>query len=230
MKPWSLPSLFTLALAGALTLPLAAAFPPAAPRTPDWKAIAGTYPQGGTLASLEELAILHWLQDTRTRADVARAVSEGKPDLGLFLAAIGSGADSSAFPATKAMLRAAKEDLKQVVHDLKISFARLRPYVTDPTLIPAFPDDTSFSCPSRHATEGKVFADLLAQVDPGDQAALEEEGKLIGSDRAMASVHWPSDVTAGQRLGAAFAAFWVALPGNAQWVQDASQEWQAKVR
>ena len=46
-----------------------------------------------------------------------------------------------------------------------------------------------------------------------------------GDDRAMAGVHWPSDVLAGQRLGQIFAAYWLGLPENAQMIQDASAEW-----
>jgi len=200
-----------------------ASFAPAG--APDWTAIAGSYPRLGTLEAQEEAAIMLWLQNIRTRADLARAGVENHPDLACFLDAVGSSWGASAYPATKAMLKQAKEDLKPVVAGLKASFARPRPYVTDPALTPALPDDGSFAFPSKHAAEGDLFAALLIQLDPADQTALAEEGKLIGDDRALAGVHWPSDVESGQRLGKAFAAYWSALPENGQLLQDAGAEW-----
>jgi membrane-associated phospholipid phosphatase len=87
------------------------------------------------------------------------------------------------------------------------------------------PPDGSFAFPSKHATEGVLFASILVQLDPPDQAALLEEGRLIGDDRTMAGLHWPSDVTAGQRLGKAYAAYWLALPENGGMLQAAYGEW-----
>jgi hypothetical protein len=200
---------------------------PAAQAAPDWPAIAGTYPQLGSLPSREELAIMHWLQDTRTRADVARADVESHPDLDGFLGALGGSADASDYPATVALLKQAKDDMKPVVKALKAQFGRPRPFVSDTTLAPALPEAESCSFPSKHATEGILFASLLSQLDPADQATLLEEGGLIGNDRVMAGLHWPSDVAAGQRLGKAFAAYWLGLPENAGLLEDAAAEWNA---
>jgi membrane-associated phospholipid phosphatase len=208
-----------LALAWAAVLPLRAG-----QAAPDWAAVAGAYPAAGTLRAQEEAAILLWLQGARTRADVGRVQAEGHPDLALFLGAIGSSC-ASAYPATRDLLRRAREDLKPVVAGLKARFARPRPHVTDPALTPALPDDDTCSFPSKHAALGALYAALLARLDPADQAALAEEGRLIGDDRALAGLHWPSDVEAGQRVGAAFAAYWAGLPENGGLVQDAASEW-----
>jgi hypothetical protein len=214
--------LFILALAGAHLFPLRSAEPAL---VPDWTAVVGTYPALGTLPSQEELAILHWLQDTRTPADVARCDSENKPGLENFLQALGSPMDPSAFPATQAMLHQAKEDLKPVVAALKAGFNRPRPYAVDATLAPALPGDGMPSFPSHHATLGALLADLMSRLDPADQDTLVTEGGLIGDDRVVAGLHWPSDVVAGQRLGKVFAAYWLASPGNWQYLQDAEAEW-----
>jgi acid phosphatase (class A) len=217
--------LLTLSLAWAQPSLLAAAQAFAAAVEPDWVAIAGTYPALGSPQSKEELTTMHWLQNTRTQADVARAWVETHPDLALFLTALGSGMDTSNFPATAALLKQAKEDLKPIVANLKNSFNRPRPYVIDPTLIPALAQDGSPSFPSKHAALGILFADLLTLLDPADQGGFAREGKLIGDDRVMAGLHWPSDDTAGQRLGKAFASYWLTRPGNGQMLQDAAAEW-----
>ena len=214
-----------LALLLAQPSPLAAGQASALAAEPDWVAIAGTYPSLGTAQSRAELATMHWLQDTRTPADVARADVESRPDLACFLTALGTGMDASNFPATRALLRQAERDLKPVVASLKARYDRLRPYVVDPTLVPALPEDGKPSFPSKHAALGTLFATLLIQLDPADRDALAGEGKLIGDDRVMAGLHWPSDDTAGQRLGKAFASYWLAWPGSAQMLQDAAWEW-----
>jgi len=211
---------FTLAYASAAALAAA----------PDWPAIAGVYPALGTPASRTELATMHWLQDTRTGADVARADRESDPDLACFLDALGAPWDPGAFPATTAMLKQAKRDLKPIVADLKLRFDRPRPYVVDPTLAPALPEDGKPSFPSKHAALGTLFANLLIRLDPADRDALARKGRLIGDDRVMAGLHWPSDDLAGQRLGQAFAGYWLTLPGNARMLGDAAGEWSGAAR
>lgn len=206
-----------LALACASVLALAA--------DPDWPAVAGTYPALGTPESRMELETMHRLQDTRTPADVARAGRESHTDLACFLDALGSSRDPEGFPATTAMLEQAKGDLKPIVAELKRRFDRPRPYVADPTLVPAFHGDGKPSFPSRHSAVGALFASLLSRLDPADREALEREGRLIGDDRVMAGLHWPSDDLAGQRLGRAFADHWLTLPGNARMLLDAAGEW-----
>jgi hypothetical protein len=212
----------------ACTLVLSAAAPAPAPTVwsaePDWGAVVGGYPAPGSPAAREELATLHRLQDQRTPADVDRILRESHPDLGLFLDAIG-GPDPSDDPATGALLQQAKRDLKPVVAALKDRFRRIRPFQADPTLHPALDPDGSFSFPSKHAALGAMFAELLIRLDPADAEALAGEGRLIGADRVLAGLHWPSDVRAGQYLGAAFARDWLTRPDLAWMVRDAAAEW-----
>ena len=217
-----LPSLISLVL---LALVWLAPAPLRAAADPDWTSIVGGYPTIGSIPFQQELAIMHWLQDTRTPVDVARAGAESDPDLALFLDALGYGGDPSAYPGTVTLLKQAKRDLKPLVADLKQHFRRARPYVTDPTLAPALAEDDKYSFPSKHAALGNLFAALLIRLDPGDRDILAREGKLIGDDRVMAGLHWPSDDLAGQGLGKAFADYWLGLPGNGQMLQDAVGEW-----
>jgi len=215
------PFLPALLLTWAWVMPLGA-FQPAAP---DWVAVVGTYPALDTPASRRELAFMHRLQATRTPRDVARAEAGSRPDLGYFLDALGSPLDPEGMPGTVALLRQARRDLKPVVAQLKADFARPRPYTVDATLDPALPTDGSFSFPSKHAALGVLYGSLLSLLDPPDRDALMREGRRIGDDRVMAGLHWPSDDVAGQRLGQAFATWWLALPENTRMLQDAAGEW-----
>ena len=67
---------------------------------------------------------------------------------------------------------------------------------------------------------------LPAQFRPADGQAIRERGALIGNDRAMAGLHWPSDVQAGQRLGRAYATWWINQPEHRQLIVAAcGAEW-----
>jgi hypothetical protein len=187
---------------------------------PDWAAVVGPYPQPGTLEAREDLAIVLWLQRSRTAADVNRARSEGTPSLGCFahdlkpgLGAGGSmtGAvlELSAYPRTAELLAEAKADMIPVVMSLQTLFARPRPFVAFPAVAPALPLPSTFSYPSCHAAVGALYAQILAQFVPMNREIIVERGALLGDDRVLGGVHYPSDVTAGQKLGKAFATSWI---------------------
>jgi membrane-associated phospholipid phosphatase len=216
-----------------------AAAPPQDTPAPDWMAVVGPYPQPGTPTALAEVAILSWLQRTRTQADVSRALSEAHPSLGCFaavltpsssLAASGhaaAGISLADYPMTQALLAQARTDLEPILAGLQNTFARPRPYVSFPALTPAIPAEAGPSYPSSHAVLGVVYARILSQFVPPDRNALLGVGALLGTDRVLAGVHWPSDVEAGQRLGQAFADYWINQPLNRQAIKDCCcHEWR----
>ncbi|MDR3670045.1 MAG: hypothetical protein P4L36_04335 [Holophaga sp.] len=226
---WS--SLFTLALVGASFSPLSAA----APVEPDWLAVVGLYPQPGTVTAQSELAIMLWLQNSRTAQDVARARSETTPSFGCFAGAVHPGVTASAtprpveiadFPRTAALLEQAREDVTPLLESLGNTFLRPLPVQSFPAVAPVLPEPVGFAYPSRHATLGVLYAQILCQLDPDDHVAICAAGNLLGTDRVLGGVHYPSDVEAGQRLGKAFATWWIDQPGHLQLFQAACGEWQ----
>jgi acid phosphatase (class A) len=72
--------------------------------------------------------------------------------------------------------------------------------------------EESFSYPSGHATRGVLAARVLAELAPARRAELLRLGEQVGYDRVVGGVHYPSDVLAGQRLGAALADELLARP------------------
>jgi hypothetical protein len=109
---WSrLSPIFALSLACA-SLPLSAQA-----AEPNWLSVVGLYPQPATVQAQSEVAILLWLQVSRTAQDEARADSERTPSLGCFLdvlqtpgyaSAPGRSLDLSQFPRTAAVLDQAR--------------------------------------------------------------------------------------------------------------------------
>jgi acid phosphatase (class A) len=216
-----------LALAWPAVLPLLAAPPAAVALEPDWAALAGTFPQPGTRQADEELAIMLWMQRIRTHADVERAKAEVMVALPTFGDVLGPRFDAAAHPRTAALLDLVRKDAHSVVGPLKDRFARPRPFMAFPAVTPVVPREATFSFPSGHAFLGGVYGAVLAELVPARREALLERGSLIGNDRVLAGMHWPSDVDAGHRLGAAFAAHWLSAPAHRKLVEDVrAAEWR----
>ena len=233
MKAFTWLPAVALALACAGSAPLAAC-PLLTLDEPNWPAVVGTYPQGGTPAALGEQAVLFWLQRSRTAQDVARAQGEDTPSFGCYARDIhlgpgaglqDGGVDFRDFPRTQAVLDHARQDLWPVLQSLQATFARPRPYTVFQGLQPALPVSAGPSYPSVHAVLGCFFACIIAQYDPADKPALEATGQLIGTDRVLGGVHYPSDVDAGQRLGHVYATWWINQ--HLSLIQTACGEWNA---
>ena len=217
-----------LALLGPLTFtPLAAQAPATMAVDRDWVSFLGDCPHPGSEALAGDLAILLWLQRTRTGEDVTRAEREVIARVGLFSAVTAVDLESARMPLTRALLEEASRDLRRVTGSLKQHFARPRPYDADARITPAVGLEHSFSYPSGHAAWGAVEAALLAELEPSRKDAILEYGMLLGNDRAMAGVHFPSDVVAGQRLGVALAALWLQEPEHRRQLEGARvAEWR----
>ena len=166
-----------------------------------------------------------WLQRTRTSADVVRATAEVNMSLDNFADLLGPGISVAAHPRTVALLDKARRDSWHASGSLKEKFKRPRPYLSCNDLTPAVHRETSFSYPSGHATLGVVYGRLLAELCPARKDAILERGLLIGNDRTTAGVHWPSDVDAGHKLGAAYAEFWMASKDHQKLIAEARGEW-----
>jgi acid phosphatase (class A) len=211
------------------TVPYPAAPAPALADHPDWAALVGPPPAEGSPQDAQDLATLLRLQANRTADDVDRI--RGGEGLGLaaFAAALGDGLDPGRCPLTDHLLAKAGKDIKAVVEDLKTCFARPRPCLAHPEVVPVTPCHDGFSYPSFHAARGVLFAGLLADLAPHRAPDLQARGLQIGSDRALGGFHHPSDVKAGQTLGAAFLAYWLRHPKHIRLLEEARRnEWNGQ--
>jgi len=216
--------LLSLALICASAAPRAAAQVATVTAQPNWLMVVGPYPQPGTLQSQEELAVMIWLQRARTQQDVTRAAGESHPNLACFNGAVMPTLLQDK-PRTAALLDMARRELYPIVTMLKDSFNRPRPYLTYPVLTPALPMELGGSYPSGTAATGTLYAHILSQFQRDNRDMIMERGALIGNDRTMAGMHWPSDVAAGQALGHAFATFWINQPEHKQLFKACCSEW-----
>ncbi len=195
----------------------------------EWAAFLGAPP---TIASDEgkaDLAIVLWHQRTRTQPEIQRALSEVKLSVGAYATAAGVSLNAVQYPMTTALIDKVGKDIKAVTDSLKKHFMRPRPYQADARVQPAIERETSPSYPSGHATRGLVFALVLAELAPDHREALLAQGRLVGVDRVIGGVHYPSDIESGQRLALKLAVNWLADTQNRNLVESVrAAEWSAK--
>jgi len=172
------------------------------------------FPAAGTPAAQVDTAVVFWAQRTRTAAAVAKAKAEVVLGPGAYAEALGQPLEAHTRPRTCALFAEVALELKGLTDPLKKQFARPRPYDADPQVQPAIDREPSFSYPSGHATRGLAFAMILAELAPDRRTAILEAGHQVGVNRVIGGVHYPSDIEAGQRLGADWARKWLASPGN----------------
>jgi hypothetical protein len=145
------------------------------------------------------------MQERRTAEEIKRCKSEEKVTPFVFSEILGDSFNPKNLPTTAQLFLKATTESTEVAQAAKDKYARVRPPVADPRIHPCVTLEKTGSFPSGHATRGVVWATLLSEIFPDKRDALMARGKLIGQDRALAGMHYPSDVSAGQKLGAAIA-------------------------
>ena len=146
-----------------------------------------------------ELTYLRQLKTRRTPAGVAAADQldlHGKIDIwDQYVAQEPAGA----FPADR--LRELRKLLARATKAAKALYARPGPRVRAPDLAPGSFDPSKTSYPSSHATFAYAQAALLAQASPDQAEQFLARAAQIVYSRLYVAGHYPSDVTAGAKLG-----------------------------
>ena len=169
----------------------------------DAKAIMGDPPAVDSDEHRGEIAIMQYLQNHRTKEEIARCVSEEEVTVFAFSTVLGDMFHAENYPLTAALMKEVYDQTKSVSAAGKDIWKRPRPAIENANIKPCVKPEKSYSYPSGHATRGVVWATLLAEIYPDKKDELMARGMQIGSDRSLAGMHWPSDVAAGQKLGVA---------------------------
>ena len=171
-----------------------------------------------------EVATLLYWQAKRTTLDVARCRSEENVTVFTFADVLGDGFNAHALPIMEALMDRVYVDARLVSNAAKLKWNRVRPPLAIPGLRPCVELEKTPSYPSGHATRGVMWAILLGEIFPDQKDALMARGRLIGQDRVIAGMHYPSDVEAGQKLGQAIAEKLLADPDFRYVLQEAKNE------
>lgn len=175
------------------------------PADVDWEKILSGPPAVGSDEEKQEIAkILEW-QEKRTPTDVTRCKSEEEADPFIFSGALGDKFKAETLPLTATMLKGVQGDIKAITTLAKAKWERKRPPYVDDRIKPCVKIEENGSYPSAHAVRGVVWSRILAEIFPAKKDELLKRGLLMGEDRVIAGIHFPSDVAAGQKLGDAIA-------------------------
>ena len=190
----------------------------------DWQTILTGPPAPGSDTEKAEIATLLQWQNKRTASDIARCKSEEKADPFIFSDVLGDKFIEKNLPETQALLKQVQGDIKNFTDLAKGKWERKRPPYVDDRIKPCVKLEENGSYPSAHAVRGIVWSRILAEIFPDKKDALLKRGLLMGEDRVIAGIHFPSDVEAGQKLGNAIADKLLADPKFKPSMETAKQE------
>jgi acid phosphatase (class A) len=183
----------------------------------DAEALIGPPPEVGSATFEEEMAVVLWMQLTRTPEQIAFVQ---KPlNIERFTLILGDSLLTIDGRELKAAIDAVISEVRDEYDALKAVFDYPRPFLVSLDVEPVVDPRPVASYPSGHAIRSIIFARLLAEVFPEHRQALMELAEQIGYGRVLAGVHYPLDVLHGQKLANAYADVIVAQPAFKQALQ-----------
>lgn len=183
----------------------------------DITALVPSPPAVGSAPFKEQMAVVLWLQRTRTPAQIEFVRKE--LDVARFAPLLGDDLILVDGIELKRTIDAAISEVRAEYDALKDKYDLPRPFVVNDAVQPVTDARPVASYPSGHSTRAIVYARLLAEIFPARREALMEFAHQVGYGRVIAGVHYPIDVLAGQRLGNAFADAIIAQPAFAEAVK-----------
>lgn len=172
-------------------------------------------PAAASQQARDEMAELKAIAARSTPDQIAFAARDAKdehPDM--FNSALGF--DIGKYPVTSALLNSVAEEEEADSKPAKNYFHRMRPYAADKSLktcVPVKPGKSIYSSyPSGHATLAFAMAEVLAALIPDKAQAILARASQFAENRLVCSVHYRSDIAAGQQFGTIMALRLMDLP------------------
>jgi len=150
-------------------------------------------------ADMDEVKIVYHSAGSN---DMAAAHGEKKFSVFNFTEAVGPFFQATNLLKTTAFFEKIQNDAAVTTDQGKLFFRRPRPYTSDPSLANG-KLEKSFSYPSGHSTESMVLALVLAELLPGNRAAILDHARTMGWHRVQIARHYPTDIYAGRVLAQA---------------------------
>ncbi|MEM9684090.1 MAG: phosphatase PAP2 family protein [Pseudomonadota bacterium] len=163
----------------------------------------GPPPPDGSEAFKEGMAVVLWLQRTRTPEQVAFV--EKPVNAERFAPILGKDLFKVNGRALKKLLHDATHQARADYDRLKAVYDQKRPAEVSDKVKPVGTHHTATAYPSGHTIRAILYARLLAAVFPQHETALLDLAKRIAYGRVIAGQHYPIDITAGLTLGHAYA-------------------------
>lgn len=193
----------------------------------DLTALIAPAPAPDSAITREDLRILLDLQATRTPEMVAMANADVQRTLVRFSDVMGTELSPARAPLATALVDKARDNAVAIFLPPKQAWHRLRPYVQFPQIKLVVPPEETYSYPSGHSIFGMSTAIILANMVPEKAVEIYARGVQFGFERALAGVHYPSDVEAGRLSAVAILAVMIRNPDFQQDLKAARAEVRA---
>ena len=167
------------------------------------EALIGPPPAHDSAEHKTQMDIVLWLQKTRTPQQVAFV--EKPLNLERFAPIINSSLIGVDGIALKETLDGVIDEVRTDYDAVKAVYGEPRPFQVDDRVKPVGDARPVAAYPSGHAIRATVYGTLLSGIFPDHEVAIMELANQVGYGRVIAGVHYPVDVIAGQKLGAAYA-------------------------
>ena len=174
------------------------------------EALIGPPPARDSAEHKTQMDIVLWLQKTRTPEQVAFV--EKTLSLERFAPIIAEALIDVDGLELKNTFAAILSEVQSDYDTVKAVYGEPRPFQINDAVKPVGDARPVASYPSGHAIRATVYASLLSEIFPDHKDALMDLAEQIGYGRVIAGVHYPIDVTAGQKLGGAYASDIAAQP------------------
>jgi acid phosphatase (class A) len=129
--------------------------------------------------------------------------------LNRYACALDARLEPASAPATVRLLTRSMADVDAAGKVAKDTFRRPRPFAADDPATPLCIEvpaerraKTSTTYPSGHGTLGTVWGLILSEAAPDRAGPVAERSRSFIESRQVCRVHYPSDLHAGERLGA----------------------------
>lgn len=186
-------------------------------------------PAQGSPVVTEELSLLHTIESTRTPAQAAAAKADDvEEDIFSFRTVFGPNFNAGQLPLTAALSTHVHGEEGAAGADLKLAFARPRPYQLDKSLHPICKlTEVPNSYPSGHSLSGYLLAFTLAEMLPEKKAEIFARADDYAHNRLVCGVHYPSDLEASRRVAYAVFGLMMSSPKFTQDLDAARTELRA---
>ena len=140
----------------------------------------------------------------------------------------GDGRNFAAMPRTRALLEHIQLDIRWAVFQAKNRFCRPRPDRLDSRIHPCIPVPPHPAYPSSHAALGCLLGRVVSVLAREGNDSLVALGFLMGREREVAGVHYPSDSVAGRALAEAVFLRFESSATYVSELQAAKTEWASR--
>lgn len=179
------------------------------------------------------------LQDARARQasmsqkQLAHAQVTFRLTVFTFSEALGSDFTATKYPKTAAFFNRVASDANVIITGLKNHYKRVRPFQAHPREVSIYvPAEAGYSYPSGHSTRSRLYAMVLAELDPSQKREISLCAQKVATDRILAGEHYLTDLEAGRKLGKLIYQSLMRDPGfresleavrQAEWTQPAAK-------